>query len=78
MSEETRQAEARSKTGRRDEPQTDEPISELEKQLDGYPTRPEGEQDPRWALNVFWIWTVFALSAIVFMTALIVLGFWYD
>lgn len=54
------------------------PAPKWEAQLNTYPTRPEGENDPRWALNVFYIWATFVIAAMIFMVVLLALGFWYD
>ena len=36
------------------------------------------EEDPRWAIRTVWAWTGFALFNLVFILALIVLGYFYD
>jgi len=53
------------------------PAPAWEADLDEYPVRPP-EQDPRWALWVFWIWVSFTLASIVFMVVLLVLGYVWD
>jgi hypothetical protein len=59
-----------------DEPHV--PVPPWEAELDEYPTRGEGESDPRWALVLFWIWAIFTVLALLFMATLIGLGFVYD
>jgi len=60
-------------------PAADEPSGPAwESMLESYPTRPEGEDDPRWALNIFWVWAIFVIAAIIFMITLLILGFWFD
>jgi len=54
-----------------------EPAPAWEAELDHYPTRPP-DQDPRWALWLFWIWACFASASIVFMVVLLVLGWFFD
>ena len=48
-----------------------------EKELDVYPIRPP-EEDPRWAMWVFWIWVVFCSGMILSMVLLTFLGWYYD
>ena len=48
-----------------------------ESELDSYPLREAGE-DPRWALRTVWIWTGFAIAALIFILTLLVLGAIYD
>ena len=48
-----------------------------EKELDVYPIRPP-EEDPRWAMWVFWIWVVLCSGMILFMVAITFLGWYYD
>ena len=54
-----------------------QPAPAWEALLDEYPTRP-AEQDPRWALRLFWIWVVVADALILFIVALLILGWFYD
>lgn len=48
-----------------------------ESDLDIYPLRTPHE-DPGWAIKMVWVWVFFAVGAILFMVALLVLGIWYD
>ncbi len=48
-----------------------------EKELDVYPIRPP-EEDPRWAMWVFWIWVIACSGMIVFMVIITFLGWYYD
>jgi len=55
------------------EEQNDTPDIDLEK----YPIR-NASEDPRWALWVVWIWVSIALFLLIFISTLIILGFWFD
>ena len=57
--------------------QADSPAPAWEADLDVYPLRPP-EQDPRWAMWVFWIWVVFCTAMIVFLAVITVLGWFFD
>ncbi len=48
-----------------------------ESELDVYPLRPP-EEDPRWAMWVFWIWVVFCTAMIVFLAVITILGWFFD
>ncbi|EFK07917.1 conserved hypothetical protein [delta proteobacterium NaphS2] len=48
-----------------------------ESELDVYPLR-EPSDDPRWAVRTVWIWTGFAIAALIFIFTLLVLGAIYD
>ena len=50
---------------------------EAEEKPEVYPLRPASE-DPRWALWAVCIWTGIAVFLFLFLTALLILGFWYD
>jgi hypothetical protein len=45
--------------------------------IDSYPLR-EKEADPRWAVRTVWLWFGIAVTCIVFVGTLIVLGAIYD
>jgi hypothetical protein len=57
-----------------EEPAPEEPPEDDE---DVWPERNPSE-DPRWALWIVWIWVGIALSSIVFILTLLVLGWYYD
>ena len=57
--------------------ETGEEGPKWESELDSYPLREAGE-DPRWALRTVWIWTGFAIAALIFILTLLVLGAIYD
>ncbi len=63
------------------QPQPLEPIDSKgpswESELDVYPLRPP-EEDPRWAMWVFWIWVVFCTAMIVFLAVITVAGWFFD
>ena len=42
-----------------------------------YPLRKPSE-DPRWAVGIVWTWVGIAIFLLLFIVALIILGFWYD
>ena len=42
-----------------------------------YPER-QAAEDPRWAIRIVTGWTVFAILCLIFMVALLVLGWFYD
>ncbi len=48
-----------------------------ESELDVYPLRAP-EEDPRWAMWVFWIWVIFCTGMLVFLTVITILGWFYD
>lgn len=45
--------------------------------IDSYPLR-EKEEDPRWALGIVWTWFGIAVTSILFVATLIVLGAIFD
>ena len=55
----------------------EKPAPAWEALLDEYPSRPP-EQDPRWTLWLFWIWVIVAGALILFIVALLILGWFYD
>jgi len=64
-----------------EQPQTPEvavePSDAVEETPEVYPLRPAVE-DPRWALWIVRIWTGIAVFLFLFLTTLLILGFWYD
>ena len=55
------------------EEQNDTPDIDIEK----YPIR-NASEDPRWALWVVLIWVGIALFLLIFISTLMILGFWFD
>jgi len=55
------------------EEQNDTPDIDIEK----YPLR-NASEDPRWALWVVLIWVGIALFLLIFISTLMILGFWFD
>ena len=45
--------------------------------IDTYPERP-ADEDPHWAIRTVWIWMGFCITAICFVTTLLILGAIYD
>lgn len=45
--------------------------------LENYPLR-DPTEDPRWAVRIVWTWVGIALFLLLFLSTLIILGFWYD
>lgn len=53
------------------------PAPQWEAQLDAYPTR-AADEDPRWALWLFWIWGSITVACIAGIVLLLILGWFYD
>jgi hypothetical protein len=67
----------KAESGATTESQAVPPPPAWEADLDSYPLRAPSE-DPRWAVRTVWCWVVFAVTSLVFILVLLVLGAFYD
>ena len=55
---------------------SEEPTREQD-DIETYPLRSPSE-DPRWAVRIVWTWVSIAIFLLLFLTILMILGYWYD
>lgn len=63
--------------GAQNEMQTESEDPSREQDIETYPLRSPSE-DPRWAIRIVWTWVSIAIFLLLFLTILMILGYWYD